>query len=112
MSTKIIFENLETRAYEHGSLVAINTEMSTSQDIIPMSGRHAVVLMFPEEIDAIHAAIHEGDELEPVEACCGNCFHAGKFYDGFADCYRYPPIKAECKVGDTQRACGEHRPKE
>ena len=64
MSTKIIFENLETRAYEHGSFVAINTEMSTSQDIIPMSGRHAVVLMWPEEIDAIHAAIHADDEYD------------------------------------------------
>ena len=72
------------------------------------------MLLMAKEIDAIHAAIHEGDEREKeVEwKTCDSCFFSGGFYNGEAHCYRFPPTKADRHVSRGQRACGEHRPKE
>ena len=68
------------------------------------------------DLDAIYAAIHEGDEAETE--CCGNCRY---FIDSL--CQRYPPVTVYSPsygdnplpwnpAVDEDEWCGEHRRKE
>jgi len=116
MEENIIYENNTTKVILDGPIpiFIISGLLNDYQDEPEGS---AAILLYPEELAAIHAAIHADDEPAVAEkATCGSC----EYFIGNM-CRRYPPVSVYSPpYGDDplpwspavfeDEWCGEHRP--
>ena len=115
MTDKVIYDDDGTRA-----------ELDTDLDVIvltsqPFWKKENTLLLTVKEIDAIHAAIHAGDEPETE---CANCLYyfrklnPEKRHPGWGHCRRYAPRSYasertnEFPTVHANEWCGEYRPKD
>ena len=88
-----------------------NDKMVTvlSEQIAAVTERSSAMTFSFADIDAIHAAIHEGDEPEAVE-CCDNCQVADCGFSNGPDDYCHEHIKhVEPEPEPEEDCCGNRR---
>ena len=98
MKEKVLLDNWQVKATKYGSFVLISAEELLLEperfecDKNTKDFNCAIVMLYPEEIDAIHASLHAGDEPEPEneERTCGNC--------GFGKQWAYSDYHIDCRA--------------
>ena len=88
MTDKVVYDEDDTIVKDTGDGVY----SITSEGVRHEAGGYATILLADYELDAIHAAIHEGDEPEAVE-CCDNCQVADCGFSNGPDDYCHEHIK-------------------
>ena len=133
MEAKTLYDNWQVKATKYGSFVLISAEELLLEperfecDKNTKDFNCAIVMLYPEEIDAIHAALHAGDEPAPEpkkeERTCGGCKYFGNDdpYPCVGHCLRYAPRwLSGVGTGESEQLwpligdhhwCGEWEPK-